>query len=241
MNSLNSHPEINSCYELLDETLEGVNEDCREIIFKTFGLNLPNSGFMTMDQRDQVSDCLYVEKVFEKYNFVKFLYDHIIPYKNLTNYIKNLKDLKIIHLKRKDVFASYISSIVANRSKLWHVKNEEDKKFLNLKKINISPENALEMFDKIAFQEKVIDSYFKNKSITIYYEDLVDSWDEEITKIQNFFNIENITIDKAIKKSIEIDHRNLVLNLHEIAHHPLLSKHSNLILHGVHAVTRKML
>lgn len=88
------------------------------------------------------------------------------------NYLKSIKDLKVIHLKRKNYLGSYISLISASRSGSWmNTKNVKSQKYDPL--IEINYEDCIKEFEKIQNSEKEYDELFVEHPVyQVNYEEL---------------------------------------------------------------------
>lgn len=229
--SLNTHPNIKVCQEALDADLRGINSVCGKIALEHFGITFNREGKMPVSVRRAISDGLYLEKVYEEFDLVKFLYFQVFPFPNLVAYLQCRKDLKFIHLRRRDIFARYISEVIAARSNTWHVHLESDRKLLDLTPMRLDPERVANALNIEDHHQKLVNRHFTDH-LEIFYEDLVENWPTEIEKVQLFLGLEPMELKMQVKKSIEVDSRSLVLNLQELASHPLLATHSETILYG---------
>lgn len=120
----------------------------------------------------------------------------------ILNYLKSVKDLKVIHLKRKNYLASYVSLISARSSGSWmSTKNVKSEKYDRL--IEIDYEDCIKEFEKIQNWEKEYDELFVDHPVyQVNYEELKENLVESLKHIQNFLGVPQKTLySNTIKQS----------------------------------------
>ena len=149
----------------------------------------------------------------------KLFYDqpaHIPGGEIILNYLKNLKDLKIIHLKRKNVFRAYVSLKVALKTNEWVVYGKTNSKLPN-SEINPTYENCLFFFKFVKENMKFYESFFKDSHhLEIFYEDLVGNPKIALSKIQEFLNVEQFDLKSLCKKQASASLPSYVSNFFEL-------------------------
>lgn len=90
----------------------------------------------------------------------------------IEEYLRRHKDIKIVHLKRKNKLDVLRSTEVAQITKQWHYNKSEAIK--NCGKINLSIEECWSFFKEIESQEVYYESLFReHDTFEVYYEDLI--------------------------------------------------------------------
>ena len=120
-------------------------------------------------------------------------------WKCIWPFLKNMQDLKIIHLKRKNLLETYLSMSYAMQDLQWLIKSKKD---ANTKQaIELDYDETLKGFKQIREWENEYDSYFSNQSMQeVFYEDLVNNHDSEMTRIQEFLKIPTSKTHASTKK-----------------------------------------
>ncbi len=144
----------------------------------------------------------------------RFLYNQAEYFKQVINQIENSRDIWIIHLKRRNLFESYVSFQLAIKTGIWisykgGVHNSE--------KISIDFEECKEYFNQTTSLQKNFDSRFRHhKVLTVYYEDLLEKPKSEIKKILKFLNVEYQELHSQIKKQTTASPQTIVTNYNEL-------------------------
>lgn len=179
--SLNRHPEVKKGPQ---EPLS-LGLQCKPMygnfIKKKFGYDIEN-----VDNNTKIKlRCKeYFSHILSKQDVVKLLYHHYFNTKDceIHQYIMSyIDDFVVVHLTRKN-----ISSILFSR--IIHYNNFDLSNFSS-------------HFSYISVSEKLIDYYYYNKILKIYYEDLVKDWDFHINLIQSVMQIKQIKTEKHKKKT----------------------------------------
>ncbi len=111
-------------------------------------------------------------------------------------FLKNEKDLKVIHLKRRNILkrlVSYKKALVTNE---WKVGRTDQKK--EKIKVSLTYEECLQEFLRITADQEKYDDFFKNHpKIELIYENLSSDRDKEMKRVQSFLGVD----DKPLKPS----------------------------------------
>jgi hypothetical protein len=128
-------------------------------------------------------------------------------WKAVWDYIRD-SDLRIIHMKRKNLLDRYLSHQLAEKSGVWiHLKkgNEETNE-----SIILNASDCAKNFHKSEFWQKQVDEFFQNNRKTIlFYEDLCKYPKGESRRIQDFLSLKpqelaSITEKQRTKKKSEV-------------------------------------
>lgn len=119
--------------------------------------------------------------------------------KKVWPYLKNLPDLKIIHLKRKNLLKSYLSDRLAETTNVWQIYDASQ--VTKDIKIQLGYDECLDYFLR---RQKRIDQcnvLFKDSHVLeVFYEDLDKDCSKETNRIQKFLNLEIETLWSSLKK-----------------------------------------
>ena len=111
---------------------------------------------------------------------------------NLWQYLKENKDIAIIHLKRNNLLKAKVSALTAQTTGNWGVgatggidKNN------TLVKCELDFDECLQDFEASRRMEDETDDFFaEHKRLVITYEELVENTDNITNKIQDFLGLE---------------------------------------------------
>lgn len=109
----------------------------------------------------------------------------------------NEKELKIIHLVRKNTLEQYLSEVLAWKNREWTLKHETS----NREKINLDL-RALEEYrtrQKIQ-QEQCLEDFNSHERISISYESLINDPDKTLAEIQNFLGLSQRKLFTVMRK-----------------------------------------
>ncbi len=124
----------------------------------------------------------------------KLFYDqaHEEPWQVVWSWAKDRKDLKIIHIKRRNILKAHLSQRRAQVSRSWISASlgGNDKKEENDLRLYLGYEECLRAFSYTREQEALCDSIFRgHQKIDVIYEDLSNDWKGEIDRVQEFLKV----------------------------------------------------
>lgn len=123
------------------------------------------------------------------------------PARLIWDYLCNDRDIRVIHLIRKNTFKRILSHEVANIRGQWL----HDSSGTNDLVISQSPEWWLEKLQLDDEREKHLVTRFKKHSVMpIYYEDLVSEWDIVTDDVQVFLGVEPKKVEKKTNKQEQL-------------------------------------
>ena len=114
-------------------------------------------------------------------------------WKQVWNYLANEKNLRIIHLKRKNLLGAYLSHERALRTNKWVYRSREMPTNPPMK---VDAGQCRTFFEKTREWERQCDILFRDHpKIELFYEQLSNNFRQTILSIQNFLgvNYENLT------------------------------------------------
>jgi LPS sulfotransferase NodH len=194
---LNFHPNIKSFGEVIREQVEKDHQSDPHLlktkIFKSQGTHLKAIGL----------------KLFY------FYYDHP-AYSDSFRQIVELKNTKVIHLIRKDIFKLYVSLKLAQKTNIW-----------SSSKTHRNQKNKLRVFIKTdefkVFAETYIQrqQYFKmlfktHEVLSICYEDLTTKPQIILEQVQSFLGVKPKHLQSLLRKQTVDNLESVVVNYDEI-------------------------
>jgi len=116
----------------------------------------------------------------------RYFYSQADTFQSVTDYLRSQSDVKVIHLKRRNLLDSYVSLNLAKSSGVWSSEKPPGK----LRKLVINPKDCLDYFEKSSRLITKYDRLFaKSSRIDIYYEDLLRKKASQIRKILKYLGI----------------------------------------------------
>lgn len=123
-------------------------------------------------------------------------------FNKLWNYLGGDNDLKIIHLKRRNLLKTYLSLKKAYTTGEWL--KIKDTSCNSNRKITIDYPECLKYFERIETFEKKYDDFFRHKNVlTLFYEDLAQNQELALASIFNFLSIPSQRLRSVLKKQIQ--------------------------------------
>jgi LPS sulfotransferase NodH len=120
----------------------------------------------------------------------KLFYDqaHEAPWQVVWSWAKDRKDLKIIHIKRRNILKSHLSQRRAQVSRSW-ISTSVGEPAPSLR-LYLDYEECLHAFNYTREQETLCDSTFcGHPKIDVIYENLSSDWKEEVDRVQEFLKV----------------------------------------------------
>lgn len=136
--------------------------------------------------------------------------------KTICEYLKKIKNLNVIHLKRRNILANYISWQIAKKTDVWILLKHQNN---HKPKLEIDYEDCLNYFQKTKALEKEHESFFDKHSRqihTLYYEDLVANTEKEIQGIQQFLGVESLPLIHYTRKQEQRPLKEIITNYDEL-------------------------
>jgi LPS sulfotransferase NodH len=114
------------------------------------------------------------------------------PWKPIWAYLKQLKGLKVIHLRRRNILKAHLSLTRAARSGVWLTRSGGA---APPPPVHLDAEECLAVFQETRARETACDLYFEDHERTeVFYEDLCDNYTEEIDRLQVFLGVRSESI-----------------------------------------------
>ena len=161
----------------------------------------------------------YVFKSYQKkYKAVglKYFYDHDRHFENkssLIDYFIENKDIKFIHIKRKNLLKTLYSYKRALNNQNWH--KQEKNEF----KTELTINECETYFNEIIKQQQRFDNLFFDRIIQVNYEEFITKTSEILVNIQSFLGVSNQIQQNEIKQNINKPLNQVILNFQELKKH----------------------
>ena len=238
--ALEFHPDLNVAYEIFHpaSSIELTNiPDIKDIMFELYGFRkwtttesifccrwqkgpdeeiFSKQGKFSIGEYRTILDSvpldLLIEKVFERYDGFKILYNQLRRNYKVWDYLASYPDLKVVHIYRRNALESLVSLYLAHSSGDWQRRTWGKK--IDDQPFYLDPKIAEEYFYSMDFEIEHYTSMFKN-SINIEYNDLMN-WDETLFKVQDFLEVKRQPLEKKYLKRNTKNIPELILNYKEL-------------------------
>lgn len=191
---LNSHPSIYARYEII-RTLDG----------------------------NSVPDVL--NKIYSRYpRFVKavgfkIFYYHPVDDESGTvwNKLREMEDLYIIHLKRRNILRTILSKEIAQMTEAWTKRYHRGTIVSGEKKVHLDENELLKAFKQTRYWETTYEHIFRSHPmIEIYYEDLLNNTNAEFQKITDLLDLKFCNARTTFQKQNPERMSELIINYQSI-------------------------
>lgn len=122
-------------------------------------------------------------------------------------------NVKIIRLLRRDQFKQYVSYQLSKKTYVFHLRNNQN--YTPTQTIKINTKKMVKWFEELDYFN-AISAHLKNPKITIHYEDLCESFDEQMYLIQEFLKVRKLKLSPATKKIETRPIKEVVENYEEV-------------------------
>jgi LPS sulfotransferase NodH len=128
-----------------------------------------------------------------------------------ATYLTQDKNLKVIHIKRKNKLSICLSHVRALRSGKWRLVKSKETVFLD-------PEECLQHFKTVERNEEKFDAMFAGHPIKeIAYEEMVKNKEKQLREVQEFLNVENQDgLVSDVRKQNTLGLENSIVNFQEL-------------------------
>lgn len=136
-------------------------------------------------------------------------------YTEISRYLKSKDQIKVIHLRRQDLLAQYISYVFVDKK--YNPTVSFDKlNTIKTKKITVKRKHLFNYLDLVTKREEDIISELGHHDIyDIWYEDLVRDRDDILSPLLQFLKVDEISLESSTNKLIK-DYSQHIANLSEV-------------------------
>lgn len=170
------YPEHNS-RELIHYRNRNVTDFLNRMVFRKFSPDVSAVGFKIFyDQPDKLRNG-----------------------KKIWQYLADMPDLKIIHLKRRNLFNAYVSLKIASKTNSWLVTHK--RQIRDDVRVSLRYRGCMHFFSSIQKSISLYNNIFGDKQhLEIFYEDMVSDGPACMTKVQTFLNVDPRVLKSSIIK-----------------------------------------
>jgi LPS sulfotransferase NodH len=131
----------------------------------------------------------------------------------------NMENLRVIHLKRRNILRTLISRKIAEIQDQWAKTNKEIQSRNKVpKQVSISVEDLNKGFNQTRrWENDGAHKFADHPIIDVYYEDLVENKDAELRKIWEFLDVSTFEAKTPLKKQNPESLSELLTNFDEIS------------------------
>jgi hypothetical protein len=148
--------------------------------------------------------------------YKKLRISEIAKLNTIWKILKDRKDLKIIHLKRKNILKTLISLELAKKMDKFHIKQDPPRFNKNLR-FRLDHAYCLRYFKETERLQRHYKKFFKDHPmLEVYYEDLLENRDPVLLKIQNFIGVKPEQLTTRLKKQNRYPISRLIINYYEL-------------------------
>ncbi len=121
-------------------------------------------------------------------------------------------DVKVVHLKRRDLLALLLSMTKALESREWSTTKEKQGKEGS---ISLAYEDCLKGFETVQRWQKEFDAFFP-EHLEIHYEDILDDYHGQMRRVQEYLGVEYQPTHSPLKKQSVLPLHQAIANYGEL-------------------------
>lgn len=142
------------------------------------------------------------------------------PWQTVWDYARERTDIRIIHIKRRNLLKAHLSHKRAQASRSWIDtplnRPNEDAPVSDLH-LHLDYEECLRAFTHTREQEQICDEMFaSHQRIEVLYEDLSADWRKEIERVQDFLDVPRESLEPVTRKQASLPMANEIANYLEL-------------------------
>lgn len=194
MSLLNSHKNVKAHGEIFFNI---GNKSCNEIWSKTLSKDFPwvkSKGF-------------------------KIFYYHPLDSsdKNVWKYLNEDKNIKIIHLKRRNLLDIHLSWLIADKNDIWaSIWTDEGKESID-KRVVVDVKEMFKDFKRTENWIKSAETQFSNhRMINVFYDELKDNQQITMNKVFEFLEVSTHEVESKLRKQNPEKYIDLIKNFEEV-------------------------
>ena len=204
VNSLQSHPDMKVFGELfrggVDDAvkaliLNSAEDYFQNHVFKQYGRGIKAVGF----------------KMFYKHP----VYDRA---GKVWRYLLNMDDLKVIHLRRKNILRALVSMKIAKKTDIWKESNES--RDMLSKRVELTVDECRDYFEQTRkWEDDANEKFADNPRMELTYEELTSDYQIQMRSIQEFLDVDPIKLQPMTAKQNPEALSELIVNYEELKKH----------------------
>ena len=132
-------------------------------------------------------------------------------------YLKENNDIKVIHLKRRNILKAHLSEKIALKTRKWvNIFDTNSENFGGVR-ITLDYDECLRDFEYTRKMEREFDSLFmEHEKLDVFYENLHRNFSEEMEKIQKFLELTPYPLKPQIFKQSRNELHEAITNFDEL-------------------------
>jgi hypothetical protein len=171
------------------------------------------------DYKDVLKKTFSKKPYYVKAAGFKLFYYHPLDVEScgIWDELVDMKDLHVIHLKRRNILRTLVSRKIAAQQDVWMMKNAAVKNKNAEKAVMFTVQELKDGFEKTRSWEKNGERMFCNhRGVNVYYEDLVGNVEMEFKKITSMLDLANIKPQTNLKRQNPERISELITNYDEL-------------------------
>ena len=113
----------------------------------------------------------------------------------------NMRELYVIHLKRRNSLRTLVSAKIADKENLWIMKDDRSPRSASEKKVKFTVEELKDEFERWRKWERDYESVFKShQTLDVYYEELVSDCEREFGRVTEFLGLRYFSPSTRLRK-----------------------------------------
>lgn len=117
---------------------------------------------------------------------------------HIWTWLRDHREIKIIHLKRTNLLASYVSTILTLKTNIIMATNQAH---IHQIRLTINPQECLKYFMIVSTHQRYYDDFFQNSDmLSITYESMVTNKEKRSAKILDFLQLQQKPLASSLIK-----------------------------------------
>jgi len=144
----------------------------------------------------------------------KVFYGHLDGLVKVTDYFIKSKNLKIVHLKRRNILRQFVSLKLALETGVWGIPSVDQRKRVS---VFISVDEFIHAADSILDRQHLYERKFSDHQyMELCYEDLEPNQEEGFNDLQSFIGVDVQTLKPDLVKQNILPLREVIRNFDEV-------------------------
>lgn len=136
--------------------------------------------------------------------------------KRIWEWIKNDKEIKIIHQQRENLLRVFISFAIANKSQTWRIDEDYQRTAID-KRVTVDLEKLFAFIRKVEnYIDNTNDMFKDHQMLEVKYKELTFDRDKTLNKVLDFLNLPSMKLKSPLLKQNPEEIKSLVVNYEEI-------------------------
>lgn len=134
------------------------------------------------------------------------------------DYLKSMDELRVIHLKRRNILRTLVSRKIAVKTDVWKEADATMQASASGRKVSLSKQECEAFFEKTRAWETQADEMFgMHELLQLSYEDLTSDYLNQMQRVQDFLGVGPIELQPQTRRQNPESLRELIINYDELA------------------------